>query len=426
MGGLCSRAEPLDFDGEVDLFHFALLQNIGKGAFGKVRIVQHKQTQEIYALKYIHKATCIKKKAVSNIISERRLLEQIDHPLLVNMRYAFQDDENCFYVLDLMLGGDLRFHLDRHPNGSFAETEVMFMVAELSCGLAYLHDQRIIHRDIKPDNVLLDEAGHAHITDFNIARHYSDRKLLKGIAGSAPYMAPELFSGAGYTYTPDWWSLGVVAYELLFGIRPHRERTQMDLLHAISNTDVQFPDGAGRRCTPEGLNAISSFLNRDPRERLGCVPYGNGFSTVQQHPWFANIDWPRLERKEIIPPFTPGNKANFDPTHNLEEMLLESNPLRARARKSNAAPLSPDMAELETGFTVYDFKRMPRRAIVPQQTVSTMTGTSTEPVSSRPETPEQVDFSGIPNGHGHNGMEMKEARGNPDMYMRPGPQIHDS
>jgi serine/threonine kinase 32 len=170
----------------------------------QVRVVQHKQSKTLYALKYINKQKCVKMKAVANIIQERRLLEevswvddrpsddspltapQIDHPFVVNMRYAFQDDENCFFVLDLMLGGDLRFHLDRA--GAISEEVVRFYVAEIALAVDYLHSKRIVHRDLKPDNILLDERGHAHITDFNIAVHFSERRLLTGVAGSMAYM----------------------------------------------------------------------------------------------------------------------------------------------------------------------------------------------------------------------------------------------
>lgn len=108
MGANCCRPDPVDFDSEVNLFHFFLLRSVGKGAFGKVRVVQHKRTKTLFALKYIHKDRCVRMRAVANVVQERRLLEEIDHPFVVNLRYAFQDDENCFFVLDLMLGGDLR------------------------------------------------------------------------------------------------------------------------------------------------------------------------------------------------------------------------------------------------------------------------------------------------------------------------------
>ncbi|KAG5460643.1 MAG: hypothetical protein BJ554DRAFT_7278, partial [Olpidium bornovanus] len=154
-------------------------------------------------------------KAVENIIQERRLLEEIDFGLVCNLRYAFQDDENMFMVLDLMLGGDVRFHLDRQ--GSMEEAVVRFYCAEVGAGLAYLHSKKIVHRDLKPDNVLLDEKGHAHLTDFNIAVNFTESKPLTAVAGSMAYMAPEVLSKKGYFASIDWWSLGVMAYELLFG-----------------------------------------------------------------------------------------------------------------------------------------------------------------------------------------------------------------
>lgn len=130
---------------------------MGRGAFGKVRIVKHKKSKELYALKYINKEKCIKQQAVRNTFLERDMLEAIEHPLIVNLRYSFQDEENMFMVLDLMLGGDLKFLMKKC--GRMPEEWVQFYVAEMVIGLDYLHQQGIVHRDIKPDNILLDEKG---------------------------------------------------------------------------------------------------------------------------------------------------------------------------------------------------------------------------------------------------------------------------
>jgi len=392
MGALCCRPHPIDFDGEVNLFHFVLLRCVGKGAFGKVRVVQHKQTRELYALKYINKAKCVKMKAVANVIQERRLLEEIDHPFVVNMRYAFQDDENCFFVLDLMLGGDLRFHLERL--GSIPEDTVRFYVAQIASALGFLHEQRIMHRDLKPDNILLDQRGNAHLTDFNIAVHFSERRMLTGVAGSMAYMAPEILSKRGYTYTIDWWSLGVCAYELIFGRRPFRGKTNSDLTYSISKDPLKFPEDAENKCTRNGLQVLKGLLERDLSKRLGCKAHGDGFIELRRQPWFQLIDWETLGSKEQTPPFVPDSKkANFDASHELEELLLEDNPLKAKQRKVNQDNLSPEMKQMEEQFTPYDFKRMQRRSYYPsnQQIISTVTATSSTGLASRPVTPATTD-----------------------------------
>ncbi|KAJ3341532.1 hypothetical protein HDU93_004692 [Gonapodya sp. JEL0774] len=361
MGNLLGKEEEIDYEGEVDLNWFNLLRCVGKGAFGKVRIVERRDTKQIYALKYINKYQCIKMKAVHNILRERALLEELQHPFLVNLRYAFQDDENMFMVIDLMMGGDLRFHLDR--TGGFTEAQLRFYAAEISLVLAYMHKRRIVHRDLKPDNLLLDERGHCHITDFNIAAQFDESKLLKSHSGTLAYMAPEVFESNGYTYTVDWWSLGASLYECLYGRRPFHGVTNEELTNNIRTKTLEFP--THNLVTKKSLNVskdcisfVQGLLERDIRKRMGCTTGRGNLDDVTTHPWFSGIDFDRLGKKEYTAPFIPdANHSNFDAMHDLEELLLEENPLTHRPRKkkpeqkpgengtnstSPASPTTPD------------------------------------------------------------------------------------
>ncbi|KAJ3483824.1 hypothetical protein NLI96_g6050 [Meripilus lineatus] len=329
---------------------------------------------------------------MANIIQERRLLEEVDHPYIVNLRYAFQDDENCFFVLDLMLGGDLRFHLDRL--GRLQENVVRFWVAELASALDYLRKQRIIHRyaafpwdtwrqgstkhpsllhftalrDLKPDNILLDSAGHAHITDFNVALHYSERRLHSSVAGSLAYMAPEVVGRKGYTWNVDWWSLGVVAWELLFHKRPFEGRTSEKMTNSILNDPLRFPTNVDELCSKDGQDALSKLLDRSPKQRLGCRSRTQGMEEVRNHPWFSTIDWEGIATKECQPPFVPDmHKANFDVSHELDEFLMVEKPLTHSKRKANPdfEKMRPELRQLEEQFTVYDFSKPTRVSYYP-------------------------------------------------------------
>ncbi|ORZ13476.1 kinase-like domain-containing protein [Absidia repens] len=326
MGAVCCTPDELDFGKEVELAHFYLLRVIGKGAFGKVRIVQHRKTEREYALKYISKSRCIEQKATHNILSERKLLERIEHPLIVNMRYAFQDEEHLFLALDLMAGGSMRFLLDRYT--SIKEIQVRFYIADLICALEYLHQRRIAHRDIKPDNILLDANGHAHLSDFNIATQFYPNKLQRfSRAGSLAYMSPEIVGKQGYTTFVDWWSLGVTMFELLFGKRPFTGKSSEQVTEAILNGKVTFPDNVSEVISQNCMDVLQGLLTKTPLDRYGCGP--NGIDKLKNHAWFQGIDWQAMIQKTAIPPFKPNtNESNFDAVHELEELLLEEVPLR--------------------------------------------------------------------------------------------------
>ncbi|KAI7903605.1 kinase-like domain-containing protein [Cokeromyces recurvatus] len=298
MGALCCKLDEIDASQGPELEHFHLLKMIGQGTFGKVRIVQHKQTKKKYALKYMDKSKCIQQRAVHNILFERDLLECIEYPFITNMRYTFQDDETLFMALDLMLGGDLRQGLNKQH--LFNELQVRHHVATIALSLHYLHKQHIVHRDVKPDNILLDKRGYAHLSDFNIAVQLTPTQPFSwSIAGTTAYMAPEILARKGYSTCVDWWSLGIVTYELLFGTRPFTAQSKEALSHAIIHDPLVFPDNVYETVSRECIDVITGLLDKSPFQRLGCNT--NGFEKFKRHPWFHGLDWDLLERKQLHP-----------------------------------------------------------------------------------------------------------------------------
>ncbi|KAF3761366.1 hypothetical protein M406DRAFT_94650 [Cryphonectria parasitica EP155] len=320
-----SQGKPVEFDGEVNLNHFRLLRVVGRGAFGKVRIVERKDTGLSFALKYIRKDEVVRSESVRNIIRERRMLEHVNHPFICNLRYSFQDIEYMYLVVDLMSGGDLRFHISRK---TFTEDAVRFWISELGCALRYIHGQGIIHRDVKPDNVLLDADGHVHLTDFNVASDIIPGKVLTSKSGTLAYLAPEVYAGKGYDRRADWWSLGVLFYECIYNKRPFEGNSENALGTVIQAANPKYPitqPPVSLLC----LYAIKDALSLDPNKRLGHT-----WESFTHHDFFRPINFEALERKEIEPVFVPSSeKTNFDATYDLEELLLEEAPLEARARR---------------------------------------------------------------------------------------------
>ncbi|KAI9892892.1 MAG: hypothetical protein M1814_001051 [Vezdaea aestivalis] len=322
-----THGKPIVFTDEVNLNHFRLLRVVGKGAFGKVRIVERKDSGLTFALKYIRKDEVVRSESVRNIIRERRMLEHLNHPFLCNLRYSFQDVEYLYIVVDLMNGGDLRFHISRK---TFTEDAVRFWIAELGCALKYIHSQGIVHRDVKPDNILLDGDGHVHLADFNVASDFTPGKQLSSRSGTLAYLAPEVYEGKGYSSQVDWWGLGVTFYECIYNKRPFSvHRPHEELARDIMRAQVHFPP-TNPPVSTDCIQAMDGFMDRDRRKRLGAAD----FDEFTVHPFFACIDFNALEAKRIEPVFQPSaDKTNFDATYDLEELLLEEAPLEARARR---------------------------------------------------------------------------------------------
>lgn len=287
---------------------FKLGRVLGKGAFGKVLAVIKRDNKEMLAMKLLNKKQLLDKKMVKSMINERVLLSQLSFPFLVNLKYAFQTDQELCMVIDLMTGGDLRYHLEK--SGRFKEDRVAFYAACLILTLEYLKQKGIIHRDLKPDNYLLDADGYVHLTDFNVSIQIQPDKEIKNYAGTAPYMAPEVIQRKPYSFEIDLWSLGVTIYEMLTGRLPFEGKRE-ELEQSIQFS--QLPSSS--HLSGEALDLIDKLLQKDPSERITL-------SNLKSHTFFKDIDWDKLLKREFKPPFEPDrNRANVDGTFDLDEQF---------------------------------------------------------------------------------------------------------
>lgn len=295
-----------------------------------------------------------------------------------------------------MNGGDLRFHISRK---TFTEEAVRFWVAELGCALRYIHKQGIVHRDVKPDNVLLDSEGHVHLADFNVASDFTPNKPLSSKSGTLAYLAPEVYMGRGYMSEVDWWSLGVTFYECIYNKRPFEANNHEALAQAIVKADPPFPVTSPPVSMP-CLHAISSLLERDRSQRIGA----SGWGTFTDNPFFREIDFEAMERKEVEPVFCPSSeKTNFDATYDLEELLLEEAPLEARARKQKPRPeLREDATQqeiradelhrmIETMFMPFNYTLLPEDRSPAATTDSPSSAKAPSP--SRPRSEKDVEVT---------------------------------
>ncbi|KAI8333337.1 kinase-like domain-containing protein [Chlamydoabsidia padenii] len=291
MKWLCcfNQIQPDESQGLDDL---NVLKVLGEGSFGQVRLVQHKKTGKQFALKIISKEKCIRRRSSQYIVAERQLMGQLSYPFISNLRFAFQDDEQLYMAMDYMPQGDLRQWLNRPLH--VTEIQLRTLMAEMVLAIHYLHQRNVCHRDIKPENILLDDKGHAHLGDFSVATKFETNQPLKwSKAGSLAYFSPEMISQQGYTPAIDWWSLGVVAFELMFGMRPFTAPSNELLMKAILYQPLTFPDQAYGQVSNQCLQFITGLLQKSPSKRLGSDD-----GSIFKHPWFQGLDWHELEQKK--------------------------------------------------------------------------------------------------------------------------------
>ncbi|KAN0038373.1 hypothetical protein ACTA71_000548 [Dictyostelium dimigraforme] len=281
---------------------FELLNVIGKGSFGKVMQVKKKGEDKIFAMKVLRKDAIIARKQVNHTKSEKTILQCISHPFIVNLHYAFQTKDKLYMVLDFVNGGELFFHLKRE--GRFSEPRVKIYAAEIVSALDHLHKQDIVYRDLKPENILLDSEGHICITDFGLSKKIETTDGTFTFCGTPEYLAPEVLNGHGHGCAVDWWSLGTLLYEMLTGLPPFYSQNVSTMYQKILNGELKIPT----YISPEAKSLLEGLLTREVDKRLGT----KGGGEVKQHPWFKNIDWEKLDRKEVEVHFKPKVKSGTD------------------------------------------------------------------------------------------------------------------
>ena len=266
-----------------------------------------KKNNKRYALKEMSKVRIIDRHSEKSIKGEREFLSILLHPFIVNMVCSFQDYDNLYLVMDLLTGGDLRYHLCKIRH--FSEEETKFFIACLILGLEYIHSNNIIHRDIKPENLVSDENGYIRITDFGVAKIRKEDNSSE-TSGTPGYMAPEVLMAQNHSFPVDFFAIGIMGYEFMMGERPYLGKTRKEIKHLVMKRQARIdrediPDG----WSLESVDFINKCLKRKESRRLG---YKGGILELKNHQWFKDFDWESLFNKTIPAPFVPKKSGNYD------------------------------------------------------------------------------------------------------------------
>nr|XP_014434720.1 ribosomal protein S6 kinase alpha-2 isoform X4 [Pelodiscus sinensis] len=275
-----------------------------------VRKIKGSDAGQLYAMKVLKKATLKVRDRVRSKM-ERDILAEVNHPFIVKLHYAFQTEGKLYLILDFLRGGDLFTRLSKEV--MFTEEDVKFYLAELALALDHLHSLGIIYRDLKPENILLDEEGHIKITDFGLSKEAIDHdKRAYSFCGTIEYMAPEVVNRRGHTQSADWWSFGVLMFEMLTGSLPFQGKDRKETMALILKAKLGMP----QFLSTEAQSLLRALFKRNPSNRLGAGL--DGVEEIKRHLFFVTIDWNKLYRKEIKPPFKPAvgrpeDTFHFDP-----------------------------------------------------------------------------------------------------------------
>ena len=298
---------PNQKNNDINKNNFKFLYVIGKGGFGRVWKIQSKKNKQIFALKEMSKLKIIDKKSEKSINSEREFLSKLNHPFIVNMHYAFQDKDNLYLVMDMLSGGDLRYHVSRYRK--FSEEQTRFFISNIVYALQYIHENNVIHRDIKPENLVLDDKGYVRITDFGIAKENMPDNSSE-TSGTPGYMAPEVMKAKNHSFPVDFFAIGVIGYEFMLGRRPYYGKNRKEIKEQmLSKAAVIKEENIMHGWSTDSADFINLLLQRKEEKRLG---YKEGAVELMQHPWLKYYPWTELKNKTLLAPFIPEGRDNFD------------------------------------------------------------------------------------------------------------------
>uniref|UniRef100_A0AAR2LPU1 non-specific serine/threonine protein kinase n=1 Tax=Pygocentrus nattereri TaxID=42514 RepID=A0AAR2LPU1_PYGNA len=325
---------------KADPRQFELRKVLGQGSFGKVFLVKKitgPDAGQLYAMKVLKKATLKVRDRVRTKM-ERDILVEVNHPFIVKLHYAFQTEGKLYLILDFLRGGDLFTRLSKEV--MFTEEDVKFYLAELALALDHLHGLGIIYRDLKPENILLDEDGHIKLTDFGLSKESIDHEnKAYSFCGTVEYMAPEVVNRRGHTHSADWWSYGVLMFEMLTGTLPFQGKDRKETMTMILKAKLGMP----QFLSAEAQSLLRNLFKRNPSNRLGAGP--DGVEEIKRHQFYSSIDWNKLFRREIQPPFKPAS-GRPDDTFYFDPEFTAKTP-----KDSPGVPPSANAHQLFRGFS---------------------------------------------------------------------------
>ncbi|XP_019567073.2 G protein-coupled receptor kinase 4 isoform X2 [Rhinolophus sinicus] len=282
---------------------------LGKGGFGEVCACQVRATGKMYACKKLEKKRIKKRKGEAMALNEKRLLEKVHSRFVVSLCYTYETRDALCLVLTIMNGGDLKFHIHSLGSPGLDEWRAVFYAAELCCGLEDLQRERIVYRDLKPENILLDDHGHIRISDLGLAMEIPEGGTIRGRVGTVGYMAPEVINNENYTFSPDWWGLGCLIYEMIQGHSPFRKFKEKMRREQVEQRVKEDTEEYSGKFSEDTESICRMLLTKNPKQRLGCQ--GDGAAGVKRHPVFKDINFRRLEANMLEPPFCPDPHAVY-------------------------------------------------------------------------------------------------------------------